>query len=92
MGKAAEQPLLAWFKEARKARWTGPADIKDAYRTASFVANNRVVFNVGGNKFRLIVAVIYATPPKHPKPREGVVYVRFVGTHKQYDAVDASKV
>ena len=79
----AEQPLKAWYDEARKAAWQTPADIKAPYRSASFVGNNRVVFNIKGNDYRLIVAVAY---------RVGIVYVKFIGTHAQYDAVDAATV
>lgn len=79
----AEQPLKAWYDEAKKASWQTPQDIKDKYRSASFVADNRVVFNIHGNKYRLIVALKY---------QSGVGYVRFIGTHKQYDAIDAKTI
>jgi len=79
----SEQPLKAWYDEARKASWQTPADIKAHYRSASFVGNNRVVFNIKGNDYRLIVAIAY---------RVGIVYVKFIGTHAQYDAVDAATV
>jgi mRNA interferase HigB len=79
----AEQPLKAWYDEAKVAKWRSPADIKALYRNASFVGNNRVVFNIHGNKYRLIVAVKYPL---------GICYVRFVGTHKQYDSIDAENV
>jgi mRNA interferase HigB len=79
----AEQPLKAWYDEARKASWQTPADIKAHYRSASFVGNNRVVFNIKGNDYRLIVAIAY---------RVGIVYVKFIGTHAQYDAVEAATV
>ncbi|MCA3239297.1 MAG: type II toxin-antitoxin system HigB family toxin [Curvibacter sp.] len=79
----AEQPLLAWYDEASKATWAQPADIKANYANASILKNRRVVFNIKGNDYRLIVAVAY---------RVGVVYVKFIGTHAQYDAVDADTV
>jgi mRNA interferase HigB len=79
----AEQPLLAWIDEARKAQWSSPADIKDQYRSASILKSRRVVFNIKGNDYRLVVAVAY---------RFGALYIKFVGTHKQYDAVDADTV
>ena len=79
----AEQPLLAWFDEISKANWTQPADIKAHYATASILKNRRVVFNIKGNDYRLIVAVAY---------KLGIVYIKFVGTHKQYDAVDSETV
>lgn len=67
----AEQPLKACHDETKAATWTSPQDIKNAYRNASFVANNRVVFNIKGNHYRLIVAVAYQL---------GVVYVKSIGT------------
>ncbi len=79
----SEQPLLAWYDEARKANWKRPSDIKDHYSSASILKNRRVVFNIKGNDYRLIAAVAY---------RVGVVYVKFIGTHRQYDAVDAETV
>lgn len=79
----AEQPLKAWFKEAEKADWTGPADIKRRYASASFLNENRVVFNIGGNKYRLIVRVMY---------RSRTVYIRFIGSHAEYDRIDADIV
>jgi len=74
----AEQPLRAWYREAEMADWKTPADIKEKYRSASFVGGNRVVFNIAGNKYRLVVHVNY--PAR-------TVFVRFVGTHKDYDAI-----
>lgn len=79
----AEQPLKAWYEEATNAKWTQPADIKEQYRSASVLKNRRVVFNIKGNDYRLIVAVAYKLQ---------VVYVKFVGTHREYDAVDAETV
>lgn len=79
----AEQPLKAWYEEATSAAWTQPADIKAQYRSASVLKNRRVVFNIKGNDYRLIVAVAYKLQ---------VVYVKFVGTHREYDAVDAETV
>jgi len=79
----AEQPLKAWYDEAIKAEWKTPQDIKNQYSSASFLASNRVVFNIKGNDHRLIVAVAY---------RLGVLYIKFVGTHAEYDKVDAATV
>jgi mRNA interferase HigB len=79
----AEQPLKAWHEEASKANWRTPQDIKDRYATASFLRNKRVVFNVKGNDYRLVVSVAY---------RFDAVYVKFVGTHVQYDAINAETV
>ena len=79
----AKQALSAWYDEARKARWKTPAEVKARYGTASFLAGNRVVFNIKGNDYRLIVAIAYSM---------GYVYIKFVGTHEQYDAVDAATI
>ena len=79
----AEQPLRAWFDDVRRTDWRSPADVKRAYANASIVGENRVVFNIGGNKYRLIVAVNY--PYR-------MCYIRFVGTHKAYDRIDAETV
>ena len=76
----AEQPLRAWFSEARHASWRRPKDIKTRYPSASFLTDNRVVFNVKGNRYRLIVHVRYDL---------GRVYIRFIGTHAEYDKLDA---
>jgi len=79
----AEQPLKAWFREASNADWASPAAIKAAFGNVSIVANNRVVFNIGGNKYRLVVRGNY--PYR-------VLYVRFVGTHAQYDRINVEEV
>lgn len=78
----AEAPLLAWYREVEKEAWTGPADLKAKYRSASIVGD-RVVFNIKGNDYRLVVQVNY---------RVQVVYVRFIGTHEEYDAIDVAEV
>lgn len=78
----AEQPFKAWFREAARADWASPADVKAAYRSASIVGNSRVVFNIAGNKYRLVVRVNYAYR---------VVYVRFIGTHREYDMIDVTE-
>lgn len=79
----AEQPLRAWYHDVKHADWRSPANIKAVYRNASFVGKNRTVFNIGGNKYRLVVAVHYEFR---------IVFVRFIGTHKDYDAIDAVRV
>ena len=79
----SEQSFLAWIDEAKNSDWRTPADIKTHFATASILKSRRVVFNIKGNDFRLVVAVAY---------RFGAVYVKFVGTHKQYDAIDADTV
>jgi mRNA interferase HigB len=79
----AETPLRSWFADASRADWKNPADIKAAHRNASFIGNNRVAFNIKGNDYRLIVVVHY---------NRGMMYIRFVGTHAEYDAINAGKV
>lgn len=79
----AEQPLKAWYDEAKNNHWRTPQDIKALYRNARFLGNNRVVFNIHGNKYRLIVGVNY---------KFSMVYIRFVGTDSQYDNVDAATI
>ena len=79
----AESPLRAWYTEARRANWRSPQDIKTAYRTASILRNNRVVFNVKGNTYRLEVAVKYEFQ---------VVFIRFIGSQAEYDKIKAEEV
>jgi mRNA interferase HigB len=79
----SEQSLRAWFAEASKADWAVPADIKRQHRNASFVGSSRVVLNVGGNKYRLVVAIKYPSR---------ILFIRFAGTHAQYDRIDAETV
>lgn len=79
----SEEALKAWFAVAKKADWKSPAEVKKTYGNASVLQEGRVVFNIAGNKYRLIVWI------NHPYR---VVYVRFVGTHKQYDKVDAQTI
>jgi len=79
----AEQHLKAWIDEVKKAAWTQPAEIKEQFRSASILKGRRVVFNIKGNDYRLIVAVAY---------RYQAVYVKFIGTHAVYDAIDAETV
>jgi mRNA interferase HigB len=75
--------LEAWYTEASKSVWHGPADIKKRYGSADFLSNNRVVFNICGNKYRLIVKIAY---------RAKIVYIRFIGTHAEYSKIDAEAV
>ncbi len=78
-----EQALKAWVDEVRQAAWLTPADIKAQYRSASILKSRRVVFNIKGNRCRVVVAIAYRT---------GIVYVKFVGTHAQYDLIDADTI
>ena len=73
-------PLQTWYYDVAHTEWKSPAEIKAVYRNASFLAGNRVVFNIKGNRYRLIVVVNYS---------HGIVYIRFVGTHEEYDQIDA---
>ncbi|PHS14039.1 MAG: addiction module toxin RelE [Kangiella sp.] len=79
----SEQSLKAWYDEAKHATWKTPQDIKNKYRNASFLNNNRIVFNIHGNSYRLVVAIKYDF---------GICYIRFVGTHKQYDKINAELI
>ena len=79
----AEQALKAWYAEATAAAWTQPADVKARYANASILKGGRVVFNIKGNDYRLIVSISY---------KQQVVYLKFVGTHVAYDAIDAETV
>ncbi len=79
----ARQALFAWFAEIERATFRGPDEIKAAYQSASFLADNRVVFNVKGNKYRVVVAV---------KFEFFAVYIRFIGTHAEYNDIDAATI
>jgi mRNA interferase HigB len=79
----AEQALLSWHEEAEAAVWASPNELKEQYHNASILSNKRVVFNVHGNSFRLIVDIEY---------RLKIVFVVWFGTHKQYDKIDAKKI
>lgn len=80
---AAEGQLKAWFAEAEQADWKDPADVKRKYGNASILKGERVVFNICGNKYRLVVKINY---------KIRFVYVRFVGTHAEYDEIDAETI
>jgi mRNA interferase HigB len=80
----AERPIRAWFAAVSRARWSGPADVKRQFgTTVDFVGDNRLIFDLGGNKYRLIVHVSYVF---------GRVLVKFVGTHAEYDRIDPETV
>jgi mRNA interferase HigB len=78
-----EGSLQAWYANVKRANWKTPSDVKAIYRNASFIQNNRVVFNIKGNSYRLIVAINY---------QYGIVYVRFVGTHQAYNRINAATI
>ena len=79
----SQQPLRAWYANVKRATWKTSADVKIAYRNASFVANNRVVFNIKGNHYRLVAAIDY---------KYSVIYIRFIGTHQEYDKIDVATI
>ena len=77
----SKTPLQVWHSEFRKAKWTTTAQVKTHYPSASFAANARIIFNIKGNKYRLI---IHFRPP--------IAYIRFIGTHADYDRIDPNKI
>ncbi|MBI5323991.1 MAG: type II toxin-antitoxin system HigB family toxin [Ignavibacteriae bacterium] len=79
----AEQPIKAWFAEAEKSSWKSPNEIKDKYKSASIITNKRVVFNIKGNKYRLVVDIEY---------RLGIVFIIWIGSHKDYDKLDIKEI
>lgn len=79
----ATEPLLAWYRHALKADWSSPAEIKRDLGTASILKDGRVVFNIAGNKYRLVVWINYDYR---------VIYIRYIGTHAQYDRTDAQTI
>ena len=79
----AENPLRTWVYVVKAADWTKPNDIKKMFGSADLLSNGRVVFDIGGNKYRLVVAVHY---------RGKRVYIRFIGTHNEYDKIDANEI
>lgn len=79
----AREPTLAWYQYVRKADWASPSEVKRDIRSASILQDGRVVFNVAGNKYRIVVWINYPFR---------IVYVRFIGTHRQYDRIDAQSV
>ena len=79
----AEQSLKAWYAEARNSNWKTPVDVKKRYHTADVLFNNRVIFNIKGNKYRMVVKINYFSR---------TVFIRFVGTHAEYDRIDAETI
>ena len=78
-----EQQLKSWFQEASRTDWKSPRDIKRDYPAASVLATNRVVFNIKGNRYRLVVKINYDYQ---------IIWIRFIGTHEEYDKIDATKI
>lgn len=79
----ARQALQSWYADVEQAHWQGPVDVKKTYASVSFLSNNRLVFNIKGNQYRIVIVVQY---------RYGFVYIRFVGTHAEYDRIDAETI
>ncbi|MFZ6846514.1 type II toxin-antitoxin system HigB family toxin [Undibacterium sp. RuTC16W] len=79
----SKAPLLSWHGHALKASWQEPADVKIDFGSASILREGRVVFNIAGNKYRLVTWINYDF---------GIIYIKFIGTHKQYDAIDAQTI
>ena len=79
----AREPMMAWFRQVRQADWAKPADVKRDMRSASILKDGRAVFNIAGNKYRIVVWINY--PYR-------VIHIRFIGTHRQYDAIDAQNI
>ena len=80
---ALKGALDAWFDEVKKARWSSAADVKCSYATASIVSADRVVFNIKGNDYRLVVAVDF---------EKSIVWIKWIGTHRDYDKIDVKEV
>ena len=80
---ALKAALDAWFDEVRKARWASSADVKRLYATASIVTADRIVFNIKGNDYRLVVSVDF---------EKGIVWIKWIGTHKDYDEINVKEV
>jgi mRNA interferase HigB len=79
----AKGPLEAWFNRTKNSDWKGPQDVKADYSSASILKRGRVVFNISGNKYRLVVKIIYESRQ---------VYIRFIGTHEEYNGIDAETI
>ncbi|MFN7936896.1 MAG: type II toxin-antitoxin system HigB family toxin [Bryobacteraceae bacterium] len=80
---AVESALNAWVQEVENARWDNPAAVRKSYGTASIINEERVVFNIKGNSYRLVVAIQY---------RRGIVFIKWLGSHKDYDTIDAGRI
>jgi mRNA interferase HigB len=80
---ALKAAIDAWFDEVKKADWASSADVKRRYATASVISADRIVFNIKGNDYRLVVAVDF---------EKGIVWIKWIGTHKEYDKIDVKRV
>jgi len=81
--KDSEQSLLFWYNIAKKAEWKTSADVKAMFSHASIISSDRIVFNIAGNKYRLVVKINYDAQ---------MIFIRFIGTHSEYDKIDVKKV
>ncbi|MFN2230711.1 MAG: type II toxin-antitoxin system HigB family toxin [Anaerolineae bacterium] len=79
----AEGPLRAWYRDATQAYWVRPTDLTESYQNVRIIPNSRAIFDIGGNKYRLVVHIFYPY---------GRVYIRFIGTHAEYDRIDATTI
>ena len=81
--KETKNQLEAWYHEVKKAEWKNPQEVKEKYGSTSIIGGNRVVFNIKGNKYRLVTKINYSMK---------IVYIRFIGTHKEYDKINAEDI
>jgi mRNA interferase HigB len=81
--RAVKAAADAWFAEVRRSRWRNAADVKRLYATASIVTADRIVFNLKGNAYRLVVSTDF---------EKGIVWIKWIGTHKDYDRIDVTEV
>lgn len=79
----AEDPLKRWYETVKQASWDNPADVKKGFRRISILKNGRILFRIKGNHYRIVVRINY---------RENWVFVRFIGSHKEYDKIDATTI
>ena len=75
--------MKAWYQEVKNAEWKNPNDVKSKYKSSSIIGDNRIVFNICGNKYRLVIKINYVTQ---------WIFIRFVGTHKEYDKIDVTTI
>ena len=79
----SEQALRAWYWEVKREKWQSPNEVKRKYKNASIIGHERIVFNIKGNKYRLIVAIKY---------KFQIIFIRFIGTHNEYDKINAKNI
>ncbi|MDR0793507.1 MAG: type II toxin-antitoxin system HigB family toxin [Chitinophagaceae bacterium] len=79
----ADMPLREWYKKVKDSEWDNFAEVKQTFNSVDNVGNNRFVFNIKGNTYRLVAIIIFASKK---------VYIRFIGTHSEYDKIDCSTI